>query len=85
MYAYKGPLNAIQTIAAKEGVKTLYKGYGTVAMTAPAQALYMGTYQSVKKLIPGTYLSTGFGELLFKLCLAHESLLLLSVPHACMC
>eukprot|EP00246_Nothoceros_aenigmaticus_P014726 TRINITY_DN5795_c0_g2_i1.p1 TRINITY_DN5795_c0_g2~~TRINITY_DN5795_c0_g2_i1.p1 ORF type:complete len:309 (-),score=36.37 TRINITY_DN5795_c0_g2_i1:384-1310(-) len=53
VYSYTGPLQAIQTIAAKEGVKTLYKGFGTVAFTAPAQGLYMGAYQSFKKFFPG--------------------------------
>lgn len=51
---YNGPLHAIKTIAATEGIRTLYKGYATVALTIPAQGLYMGVYQCCKKLVPGT-------------------------------
>jgi hypothetical protein len=43
----------MQTIAAKEGWRTLYKGYATVTQIAPAQALYMATYQTSKKYLPG--------------------------------
>lgn len=48
---YRGPVHAICTISAREGWRTLYKGYATVI--APAQALYMGSYQTFKRLIPG--------------------------------
>jgi hypothetical protein len=44
---------AIYSIAAKEGWRTLYKGYSTVTQIAPAQALYMATYQTAKKTLPG--------------------------------
>lgn len=53
LYAYKGPAQAIYSIAAKEGWRTLYKGYSTVSQIAPAQALYMATYQTAKKTLPG--------------------------------
>lgn len=52
-FTYRGPVNALYQICAKEGVKTLYKGYGTVVQIAPAQALYMATYQVAKKNLPG--------------------------------
>jgi hypothetical protein len=53
LYAYKGPAQAIYSIAATEGWRTLYKGYSTVTQIAPAQALYMATYQTAKKTLPG--------------------------------
>ncbi|CAM6106937.1 unnamed protein product [Calypogeia fissa] len=52
-YSYKGPVDAISSIAAREGWRTLYKGFGTVCLIAPAQALYLGTYQTSKKVLPG--------------------------------
>lgn len=56
LYMYRGPVQAIQTIVAKEGWRTFYKGYATVAQVAPAQALYFGTYQAIKRYLPGTNL-----------------------------
>ncbi|BBN16303.1 hypothetical protein MPTK1_7g05190 [Marchantia polymorpha subsp. ruderalis] len=53
MYMYRGPMHAIYSISAKEGWRTLYKGYATVGQIAPAQALYMATYQTSKKVLPG--------------------------------
>ncbi|KAH6558844.1 hypothetical protein KP509_1Z042400 [Ceratopteris richardii] len=50
---YRGPVHAIYTISAHEGWRTLYKGYATVSQIAPAQALYMASYQSAKRLLPG--------------------------------
>eukprot|EP00897_Mesotaenium_endlicherianum_P007363 jgi/Mesen1/6655/ME000340S05817 len=52
-YMYRGPVSALYTIATQEGWRTLYKGYGTVIQIAPAQALYMATYQTAKKTLPG--------------------------------
>ena len=56
LYMYRGPVQAIQTIVAKEGWRTFYKGYATVTQVAPAQALYFGTYQAIKRYLPGTNL-----------------------------
>eukprot|EP00249_Psilotum_nudum_P029082 c39297_g1_i1 orf=326-1261(+) len=53
MYMYRGPVHAIYTISVSEGWRTLYKGYATVSQIAPAQALYMATYQTFKKIVPG--------------------------------
>ncbi|KAG0558748.1 hypothetical protein KC19_10G051000 [Ceratodon purpureus] len=53
LYMYRGPVQAIQTIVAKEGWRTFYKGYATVTQVAPAQALYFGTYQAIKRYLPG--------------------------------
>ncbi|KAI5063556.1 hypothetical protein GOP47_0022103 [Adiantum capillus-veneris] len=53
IYMYRGPLHAIYTISAHEGWRTLYKGYATVSQIAPAQALYMASYQTAKKVLPG--------------------------------
>ncbi|KAL3679750.1 hypothetical protein R1sor_022706 [Riccia sorocarpa] len=50
---YRGPLHALYSISAREGWRTLYKGYATVGNTGPATALYMGVYQTAKKVIPG--------------------------------
>eukprot|EP00850_Spirogloea_muscicola_P007676 SM000039S14506 [mRNA] locus=s39:534197:536494:+ [translate_table: standard] len=50
-YAYAGPLEAIRSI--------ITKGFGTVIQVAPAQALYMGTYQVSRQLIPGDEHSPG--------------------------
>eukprot|EP00850_Spirogloea_muscicola_P002126 SM000008S22215 [mRNA] locus=s8:413703:416048:- [translate_table: standard] len=58
-YSYAGPLEAIRSIVTKEGWRTLYKGFGTVIQVAPAQALYMGTYQASRQLIPGDEQSPG--------------------------
>ncbi|XP_024535125.1 mitochondrial substrate carrier family protein E-like [Selaginella moellendorffii] len=53
LYMYKGPMHAIQTIASQEGWRTLYKGYATLTQVATAQALYMATYQTTKRIVPG--------------------------------
>lgn len=53
LYSYNGPLQAFQHIIAREGFRTLYKGYATAALVVPAQALYMGTYQAIKRYLPG--------------------------------
>eukprot|EP00898_Chlorokybus_atmophyticus_P007165 jgi/Chlat1/744/Chrsp104S00023 len=53
LYRYKGPLDALAGIVAKEGLRGLFKGFGTVVQVAPAQFLYMGTYESWKRLLPG--------------------------------
>lgn len=53
LYMYRGPVHAIYTISAHEGWRTLYKGYATVSQIAPAQALYMASYQTSKRLLPG--------------------------------
>jgi hypothetical protein len=53
---YSGPVQAIRTIVAEEGWRTFYKGYATVTQVAPAQALYFGTYQAVRRYLPGTKL-----------------------------
>ena len=37
----------------QEGWRTLFKGFSTVLPVAPAQALYMGGYQSFRRLQPG--------------------------------
>lgn len=55
LYMYKGPVDAIYTIGSKEGMRTLYKGFATVTQIGPAQALYMATYQTSKRYLPGTY------------------------------
>lgn len=55
MYMYKGPVDAIYTIGTKEGVRTLYEGFSTVSQIAPAQALYMATYQTSKRYVPSRY------------------------------
>ena len=51
-YSYSGPLQAASTIIAKEGWRSLYKGFSTVLQTAPAQALYMGSYQAFRAAVP---------------------------------
>lgn len=53
LYMYKGPVDAIYTIGTKEGMRTLYKGFATVTQIGPAQALYMATYQTSKRYLPG--------------------------------
>ena len=53
LYMYKGPVEAITTIVAKEGWRTFYKGYATITQTLPGQAIYMATYQSIKRYVPG--------------------------------
>ncbi|KAL2613289.1 hypothetical protein R1flu_024981 [Riccia fluitans] len=53
MYMYRGPIHAIYSISAQEGWRTLYKGYATVGQIGPATALYMATYQTAKKVLPG--------------------------------
>ncbi|MCO5551132.1 hypothetical protein L7F22_004629 [Adiantum nelumboides] len=53
IYMYRGPVHAIYTISAHEGWRTLYKGYATVSQIAPAQALYMASYQTAKRVLPG--------------------------------
>ena len=53
LYVYRGPLHAIWTISNHEGWRTLYKGYATISQIAPAQALYMASYQTSKRVLPG--------------------------------
>lgn len=53
LYMYGGPLHAIRTIAANEGWRTFYKGYATVIVGVSSTALYMTTYQTIKRLLPG--------------------------------
>lgn len=53
LYMYKGPVEAITTIVAKEGWRTFYKGYATITQTVAGQAIYMATYQSIKRYAPG--------------------------------
>eukprot|EP00850_Spirogloea_muscicola_P026361 SM006897S20531 [mRNA] locus=s6897:115:621:+ [translate_table: standard] len=52
LYSYRNPGHALYSIVTKEGWRTLYKGYGTVVQIAPAQALYMASYQLAKKTLP---------------------------------
>lgn len=52
-YTYSGPANAMWTIATREGWRALFKGFGTVIQVAPAQALYMGSYQAARVVLPG--------------------------------
>lgn len=56
LYMYSGPVQAIRTSVAEEGWRTFYNGYATVTQVAPAQALYFGTYQAVRRYLPGTKL-----------------------------
>lgn len=53
LYMYKGPLDAMFQIGTKEGLRTLYKGFSTVTQIAPTQAMYMATYQTSKRYLPG--------------------------------
>ncbi|KAG0622558.1 hypothetical protein M758_3G106800 [Ceratodon purpureus] len=53
LYMYGGPLHAIRDIATKEGLRTFYKGSATILVGVSSTALYMTTYQTIKRHLPG--------------------------------
>ncbi len=49
-YRYEGLLNGFLTMIRKEGVASLYKGFGSVALLTPlAHGLYFGSYEWAKR------------------------------------
>lgn len=49
---YKGPVDCAQKVYATRGVQGLYKGLGaTLAREMPANALYFGTYEGLKRMM----------------------------------
>jgi solute carrier family 25 (mitochondrial carnitine/acylcarnitine transporter), member 20/29 len=53
-HSYTGPIDCMRQVVRSEGLRGLFRGItGTLAREMPGNAVYFGTYKTLRKILPG--------------------------------